>query len=142
MKFLNEGNRMVAYATEDNEKGTLFKEGEVVGNLNYGTGKFRGATICLVEIHKEAEPFIKAFEQGKVKKKIEKAKKLLADNGYAVESLWSAEDVQNKYYCDKDEAMDIINQILGEESLTSQINEAICDDCEESGFKEKEDDNG
>jgi hypothetical protein len=50
MKILKKGNYFKAYATVDNENGTIAKVGDHLGSISIVTGKFVGATACLVEL--------------------------------------------------------------------------------------------
>jgi hypothetical protein len=52
MKIRETKASLIAYATEDNEAGTLIKKGEIMGRMNKRNGGFAGASVCLPELNK------------------------------------------------------------------------------------------
>jgi hypothetical protein len=68
---------------------------------------------------------------------IEKAKKLLEENGYQVENLWQVEDVQSKYNCTDDEAHKVLINALENNATMEQIWCAIDFHAEEIGLTNK-----
>jgi muramoyltetrapeptide carboxypeptidase LdcA involved in peptidoglycan recycling len=66
---------------------------------------------------------------------IEQAKKLLQDNGYQVANLWKIDDVQSKFKCDDDEALDVLESALVNDATMEQIWFAIGFHAEEDGLK-------
>ena len=67
-------------------------------------------------------------------KNIEKAKKLLEENGYQVQNLWQVEDVQSKYNCTDDEAHEVLIDALQNDATMEQIWYAIDFHAEEIGL--------
>lgn len=53
--------------------------------------------------------------------KIEKAKKLLRDNGYFTDNLWQVDDVKEKFECTDEQAQDILHKSLTNEATMQQI---------------------
>lgn len=51
---------------------------------------------------------------------ITQAKATLEKYGYAVRSLWSAEDVQDMFECTEEQALDIIEQALDNDATMEQ----------------------
>lgn len=47
---------------------------------------------------------------------IERAKKLLRDNGYFVDNLWRTEDVTGNYECSEEEAQALLSKALTSEA--------------------------
>ena len=68
---------------------------------------------------------------------IEKAKKLLEENGYQVQNLWRVEDVQSKYNCTNDKAHEVLIQALQNDATMEQIWYAIDFHAEEIGLTKK-----
>tara|TARA_R100000781_G_C4062336_1_gene121474 strand:- start:630 stop:854 length:225 start_codon:yes stop_codon:yes gene_type:complete len=68
---------------------------------------------------------------------IEKAKKLLEENGYQVENLWQVKDVQSKYNCTDDEAHKVLINALQNNATMEQIWYAIDFHAEEIGLTKK-----
>ncbi len=56
---------------------------------------------------------------------IESAKQFLKDNGYFTENMWQISDVTDKYNCTKDEAMNVLNEVLNGDRIKQEINETI-----------------
>lgn len=69
-------------------------------------------------------------------KNIEKAKKLLEENGYQVQNLWQVDDVLSKYNCTDDEAHEVLIDALQNEATMEQIWYAIDFHAEEIGLTE------
>ena len=61
-----------------------------------------------------------------------------ARNDYQTENLWCVEDVQGKFDCNEDEALDVLEQALTNEATMEQIWFAIQFHGEEMGLEEKE----
>jgi hypothetical protein len=70
-------------------------------------------------------------------KNIEKAKKLLEENGYQVQNLWQVEDVQFRYNCTDDEAHEVLIDALQNDATMEQIWYAIDFHAEEIGLTKK-----
>lgn len=58
-------------------------------------------------------------------KRIEEAKKLLAENGYAVNTLMSIHDVKVKYKCTDEQAKEVIESFDKNDSITQELNERL-----------------
>lgn len=69
---------------------------------------------------------------------IEKAKKLLRDNGYFVDNLWRTEDVTGNFECSEEEAQDVLLSALTNEATMEQIWLAIHSEGEYRKLKCKE----
>jgi hypothetical protein len=67
-------------------------------------------------------------------KNIEKAKKILEENGYHVQNLWQVDDVLSKYNCTDDEAHEVLIDALQNEATMEQIWYAIDFHAEEIGL--------
>jgi len=63
MKILKKGNYFKAYSTIDNEGGTTAPAGTHLGTISITTGKFVGATACLLELTKKLENYKKYFQK-------------------------------------------------------------------------------
>jgi uncharacterized protein (DUF433 family) len=70
---------------------------------------------------------------------IEKAKQVLRNAGYFVDSLWSIEDVQQNYDCTDEEAMEVLESALTNEYTQEQIFDAIDEYAKYIGLTRKED---
>ena len=57
MKILKKGNYFRAYCTEENEGETRFKIDDEMGSISIKTGKFVGATVCLIELNNKLKTF-------------------------------------------------------------------------------------
>lgn len=55
----------------------------------------------------------------------EKALNLLSDEGYYVKNLWHIDDVQKKYKCTKQEALEVLDESLTGELIVEEIFEKI-----------------
>jgi hypothetical protein len=67
---------------------------------------------------------------------IEKAKQVLRNAGYFVDSLWSIEDVQQNYNCTEEQAQVILEQSLTNEATMEQIWFSIKEFSELANLKE------
>lgn len=56
---------------------------------------------------------------------IDRAKKVLADNGYAVECLWTVEDVQSRASCSDEEALKLMNYVMSTDGYVNDTWEHI-----------------
>jgi uncharacterized protein YcaQ len=56
---------------------------------------------------------------------IEKAKDTLRKAGYYVDNLWQVDDVIGRYDCKEDDAQDILNDALQNESVMASVWECI-----------------
>ena len=65
---------------------------------------------------------------------INKALKLLEESGYYVGNLWHINDVQSKFECDEDEAIEILDKAVAGEWIIEQINDRIYRYCDEENF--------
>ena len=65
---------------------------------------------------------------------INKALKLLEESGYYVGNLWHIDDVQSKFECDEDEAIEILDKAVAGEWIIEQINDRIYRYCDEENF--------
>jgi hypothetical protein len=54
-------------------------------------------------------------------KKIEQAKKLLAENGYYIGNLWSVTDVKENFKCTDEEAYEVLDCALQNDATKAQI---------------------
>lgn len=54
---------------------------------------------------------------------------------YQVRNLWSSKDVQSKYECTDEEAMDIIENVMSNDGITMFIWDTIDDHAESAGLK-------
>ena len=70
--------------------------------------------------------------------KIDEARKTLGDAGYQVENLWMVEDVQSRYDCTEEEAMDVLIAALQNEATMERIWFAIEFHAEDLNLKLKE----
>ena len=52
---------------------------------------------------------------------IAEAKKLLKDAGYYVDNLWHVEDVKSRFKCDDEEAQEVLDCALNNDSTMHQI---------------------
>ena len=67
------------------------------------------------EINKEKEDAIALY------RKLEETKKLLRDNGYYTERLWTVKDVKGKFECTDEQAQDILDKSLNNDATMGQI---------------------
>lgn len=75
----------------------------------------------------------------KVKEKLKdvaKARELLRRNGYFVENLWSTDDVTQNYNCTKEQAQQVLEMALTDESVMEHIFQAIDDACDTLEIKQ------
>lgn len=72
-------------------------------------------------------------------KTVEEAKAFLTENGFYTGNLWCVEDVQSKFECDDDEALEILDGALQNEATMEQIWFAIHYHAEEEGLIRRED---
>jgi muramoyltetrapeptide carboxypeptidase LdcA involved in peptidoglycan recycling len=70
-------------------------------------------------------------------KKIEKARKLLEENGFQVENLWCVDDVKSKFKCTDEEAKTVLKKALINDATMEQIWLAIDIVGENEGLKKK-----
>lgn len=52
---------------------------------------------------------------------IDEAKKVLEEAGYYVNNLWHVKDVQSKFDCSEEEAMDVLEEALTSDSTFEAI---------------------
>jgi hypothetical protein len=78
----------------------------------------------------------KNFESSQV----EKALQTLKDNGYCVDYIWQVADVKNKFECTDDEAYEVLDKALQNDSVMDSIWFAIDFHGEDNGLKYKEED--
>lgn len=64
MKIKKKGNYLKAYCTENNELGTVFKVGDEMGSISIKTGKFHGATACMVELQEALDELNSEIKPG------------------------------------------------------------------------------
>ena len=69
--------------------------------------------------------------------KVEKARKVLEDNGFQVQNLWHIEDVKQGYECTDQEAQEILHKALTNEAVMELIWYGITDLCEYKNLKKK-----
>lgn len=74
--------------------------------------------------------------------KIKEALDILEYYGYYVRNLWSTQDVQTKFECTEEEALDVLEDAVSGEWIIEQINERISYCGEREGLEEKVQDNG
>jgi hypothetical protein len=73
-------------------------------------------------------------------RKIKEAKKFLKSKGYYTDCMWQTIDVTDKYKCDKEDAYEILDLVLG--SDCSDTFESIDIQADLMNIKRKEQDNG
>ena len=73
--------------------------------------------------------------------KVEKARKVLEDNGFQVQNLWHIEDVKQMYECTDQEAQEILHKVLTNEAVMELIWYGVKDLCEYKKLKKVDDDN-
>ena len=73
-------------------------------------------------------------------KKIKEAKRFLKSKGYYTDCMWQTIDVTDKYKCDKEDAYEILDLVLG--SDCSDTFESIDIQADLMNIKRKEQDNG
>lgn len=61
---------------------------------------------------------------------------VLEDAGYFVQNLWSTIDVTEKYECEDDLAMSIVEEAVTSEFIMSTINDSIDEIARSYGLKE------
>jgi len=66
---------------------------------------------------------------------VEQAKKALRNKGYFVDNLWQIEDVQSRFNCTDQEAQEVLEQALTNDSTMEQIWFAIDFHGEDNGLK-------
>lgn len=68
--------------------------------------------VCNIEVNDSIElsPSVKLIE-------IQKAKKLLKDAGYYMDSIWSVSDIMFSFKCDESTAKKVLHEALSSESL-------------------------
>ena len=66
MKFRQTSTSIKAIATVDGENGTGCKVGDSMGQISLKTGRFTGATACMLELDKEYKKLLKAKPCNKV----------------------------------------------------------------------------
>jgi len=69
---------------------------------------------------------------------VKQAKKALEDAGYFTGNLWTVKDVQGKFECDDQEALEVLSQALENEATMDQIWFAIEHHGEEQGLNKIE----
>lgn len=72
---------------------------------------------------------------------IEQAKEVLRKEGYYVGSLWNISDVQSKYECTDEEAMQVLEDAVDNEWIIGEIWDSIDSSADIHGLKEIEDEN-
>ena len=70
--------------------------------------------------------------------RIEQARNVLRKAGFYVDNLWSVADVQSKFDCDADDAMEVLNSALTNDATMEQIWFAIKFHGEEENLIRKE----
>ena len=70
--------------------------------------------------------------------RIEQARNVLKKAGFYVDNLWSVADVQSKFDCDVDDAMEVLNSALTNDATMEQIWFAIKFHGEEENLIRKE----
>jgi hypothetical protein len=71
-------------------------------------------------------------------KSVEEAKAFLTENGYYTGNLWCVEDVQAKFECTDEEALDVLDGALNNDATMEQIWFAIDFHGENDGLTKKE----
>jgi len=67
---------------------------------------------------------------------LEKAKDLLRKAGYYVDNLWSVDDVIGRYDCDEEDAQEVLDRALQNESVMNSIWDSIDHHAEEMELQE------
>jgi hypothetical protein len=67
---------------------------------------------------------------------VEQARKLLKENGYFVDNLWTIHDVQGKFKCTDEEAQEVLEKSLTNEATMEQIWFSINEFGREFGLEE------
>ena len=57
--------------------------------------------------------------------KVQQAKQVLKEAGYFVDNLWTIRDVQDKFKCDNETAIGILNDALTSEYIVENVFEQI-----------------
>jgi len=52
---------------------------------------------------------------------VDEAKKVLRENGYTVDNLWTVHDVKGKFNCTDEQAQDVLDKALGNKATMSQV---------------------
>jgi len=68
----------------------------------------------------------------------EEAYKLLESEGLAPRAGWHIEDVQNRFECSKEEALELLQIVLDSEHIVDAVYNAIRDEAEQQGYKDKD----
>jgi hypothetical protein len=68
---------------------------------------------------------------------IQQAKDLLQDNGYFVANLWQTMDVTDRYECEEEEALEVLEGALTNDAVMDNIWFAINFHAEDMGLKPK-----
>ena len=69
---------------------------------------------------------------------INEAKEVLRRAGYFVDALWHTRDVQDRYQCDKETAMEVLENALTRESIMERTWMCIHDEATDMELKEHE----
>lgn len=69
---------------------------------------------------------------------VAQAKEVLRKAGYFVDALWHTDDVQDRYQCDKETAMEILEDALTRESAMEWAWINIHDEATDRGLKQHE----
>ena len=69
---------------------------------------------------------------------VEKAKAVLKQHGYFVDSLWSTQDITDHYDCTEEQAQEVLEMALNNEWTVEKISYAIGDACESLKIELKE----
>lgn len=89
--------------------------------------------IAYLELYKQATEIEHKLYQQIISNLMEKsnevshAKKVLGDHGYYTDNLWCLNDVQDRFECDDEQALMILDTVLQSEHIITTINEQICE---------------
>ena len=76
-----------------------------------------------------------AIEVGKLE--TNDAKKILVNNGYYTDNLWTIRDVTDKFDCNEQQAYEVLDSALRNEATVEQIHFAINEKCSVENYLEK-----
>lgn len=72
---------------------------------------------------------------------VEQAKEVLRNAGYFVDNLWHIQDVMDRYECDEETAMEVLDSALTNDATMEQIHFAVRLMAEDMELKEHDDTN-
>lgn len=93
---------------------------------------------CIVEFLDNKAKTMELDTKIHLDRRLEAAKKILADNGFYTDNLWHIDDVKAKFDCTDEEAMEVLDNAMRNDATREQVSLAIeiCGDA--NGLEEKE----